>query len=85
LRAAPRSRAPRAPAVAYNGPASMASAGWERADGAPVAREVRGVTYPELGSSLQVRVLALTDDGLVMHLAGGDGVWQVRVTGHVER
>jgi hypothetical protein len=44
-----------------------------------------GVTYPALGSALQVRVLALTDDGLVLHLADeARGVWQVQVLGHVE-
>ena len=48
-----------------------------------IAAERPGVTYPHLGSYLQVRALALTDDGLVMHLANGAAVWQVRVTGHV--
>jgi len=49
-----------------------------------IGTERPGQTYPVLGSYLQVRVLALTDDGLVMHLANGGAVYQVRVTGHVE-
>ena len=46
----------------------------------------QGVTHPDLGAALTVKVLALTDDhGLVMHLANGSAVWQVAVIGHVAR
>jgi hypothetical protein len=51
---------------------------------ATIASEIPGETYPTLGSSLVVRVLALTGDGrLVMHLANGRGTWQAEITGHV--
>ena len=55
--------------------------------GHPVTPEVEQVIpHPALGTHLQVKVLALTDDaGLVLHLANGHEVWQVQVLGHAPR
>jgi hypothetical protein len=40
--------------------------------------------YPLLGASLQVKALALRDDGVIMQLVDGNGgAWQVSITGHV--
>jgi hypothetical protein len=41
-------------------------------------------SHPALGAQLQVKILALTDDGLVMHLSDGTGgAWQCLITGHL--
>ena len=41
-------------------------------------------SYPLLGASLEVKALALRDDGVVMQLVDGNGgAWQVTITGHV--
>jgi hypothetical protein len=52
----------------------------KRSPAAVVASE-----YPRLGHALSVRALALTDDGVLIHLSDGDGgAWQALITGYVE-
>ena len=39
--------------------------------------------YPPLGATLEVRALALTDEGVLVQMVGGGGAWQATITGHV--
>ena len=86
-------------AVAYQGPASFARAEWTRPpsdrvedDGRArwpphLRHDARGVVtmweYPALGAVLEVRALALTDEGVMVQMVGGGGAWQATITGHV--
>lgn len=69
-------------AVPHRGTESFQRAGW---DDGPM--ETQGAVgewqHPPLGSSLQVRALALTDEGVLVQMVGAGGAWQAVITGHV--
>lgn len=70
--------------VHHRGPRDFERAGWR--EEAPM--ETRGTVgewqHPPLGSNLEVRALALTDEGVLVQMTGAGGVWQAVITGHVE-